>query len=519
MTSNILFIMSDQLRWDHVSAYGRSPVETPNIDRIARRGVRFDAAYVQGPVCGPSRMSYYTGRYVTSHGATWNRVPLSVREKTLGDHLRAAGRVATLAGKTHVMPDTDALDRYGIEIESERGALLREGGFVPIERFDGHSPPDARSGYADYLRGKGYAGSGDPWSEFAVSMQDQRGAVVSGWQMRNLHLPARVRAEDSETAYLTDRALEFLRANNHKPWVLHLSYVKPHWPYVAPAPYHAMYRGKDIGTVIRSRAEFDNQHPVLAAFRQHPECLTFARDEVVAHVRPAYLGLVKELDDHIGRVLDELESLGRMQDTLIVFCSDHGWFGGDHWLDEKELFFESAVRVPFIVHDPSADADATRGTADARFVECVDVVPTILDALDIARPRHWIEGRSLLPLTRGRKVEWRDCVFSEADYSFRPARWALKREPHECRGWMVRTAEWKYIHWQGFGPQLYNLISDPDEFIDYGTDPRYAGICAQMRERLFDWMSGLRLRTTVSDEEVEQRTDGAKRHGILIGNW
>ena len=271
MTSNILFIMSDQLRWDHVSAYGHSPVETPNIDRIARRGVRFDAAYVQGPVCGPSRMSYYTGRYVTSHGATWNRVPLSVREKTLGDHLRAAGRVATLAGKTHVMPDTDALDRYGIEIESERGALLREGGFVPIERFDGHAPPDARSGYADYLRGKGYAGGADPWSDFAVSMQDERGAIVSGWQMRNLHLPARVRAEDSETAYLTDRALDFLRANNHKPWVLHLSYVKPHWPYVAPAPYHAMYRGKDVGPVIRSRAEFDHQHPVLAAFR-HSGC-------------------------------------------------------------------------------------------------------------------------------------------------------------------------------------------------------------------------------------------------------
>ncbi len=97
---NVLFLMSDQLRWDHVSAYGRSPVETPNLDRIAARGVRFDRCFVQGPICGPSRMSYYTGRYVSSHGATWNRVPLSVHQKTLGDHLRAAGRRAVLAGKT-----------------------------------------------------------------------------------------------------------------------------------------------------------------------------------------------------------------------------------------------------------------------------------------------------------------------------------------------------------------------------------------------------------------------------------
>ena len=138
---NVLFIMCDQLRRDLISCYG-GPRATRRISTaLAARGVRFDNAFVQSGVCGPSRMSFYTGRYVNSHGATWNHVPLSVAEHTLGDYLRAAGRIATLAGKTHVLPDADALARFGIEAESERGALLREGGFASIDRYDGHMPP------------------------------------------------------------------------------------------------------------------------------------------------------------------------------------------------------------------------------------------------------------------------------------------------------------------------------------------------------------------------------------------
>ena len=149
---NVLFIMCDQLRRDFVSCYGSSPVPTPNLDRLAGMGVRFDNAFVQSGVCGPARMSYYTGRYVSSHGATWNRVPLSAAEHTLGDYLRAAGRTAALAGKTHVLPDTEALARCGIEIESERGALLREGSFTVVDRYDGHVPPGPESNYAAWLR-------------------------------------------------------------------------------------------------------------------------------------------------------------------------------------------------------------------------------------------------------------------------------------------------------------------------------------------------------------------------------
>ena len=228
-TRNVLFIMCDQLRWDHLSCYGNAVLQTPNIDALARRGVRFENAFVQSAVCVPSRMSFYTGRYVSSHGTTWNHVPFPVSQVTLGEHLAKAGLSAALAGKTHVIPDVEGLRRFGLEPDSDPGRLLLEGGFRELDRYDGHAPPGRESGYADYLRAHGYAGS-DPWNDYVVSALDERGERLSGWYLRNAHLPAIVREEHSETAYMTDRALQYIRERAEDPWVLHLSYIKPHWP-------------------------------------------------------------------------------------------------------------------------------------------------------------------------------------------------------------------------------------------------------------------------------------------------
>jgi len=515
---NVLFVMCDQLRRDHLSCYG-GRVPTPNLDRLAAQGVRFDHAYVQSGVCGPSRMSMYSGRYVSSHGATWNNVPLSTAELTLGDHLRAAGRAATLAGKTHVLPDDESCARHGIEIGSERATLLRAGGFVEIERFDGHAPPTAKSGYAPWLRAHGYV-SEDPWSDFAIAVDDG-GRAASGWSMRNVHLPARVAEPHSETAYLTGVALDWIRAQGETPWVLHLSYVKPHWPYVAPAPYHALFRGRDTGPIVRSPQDGTaGEHPVMRAYRSHDESQSFSREEVTRHVRPAYMGLVAQVDAHLGRIFDALRESGRMRDTLIVFTSDHGDFLGDRGLGEKELFHDEIVRVPFLLYDPDPRADARRGTSDARFVEAVDIVPTILDALDVAPARHRVEGRSLLPLTRGENVDgWRDCAISELDYAFRRARQVLHRGVHDCRAYMVRTAVWKYVHWQGFRPQLFDLAADPQELRDLGAEPGHERVRSVMRDRLLDWFCGLRRRTTIADQGVAERTDAHRRRGIHIGIW
>ncbi|GGO85381.1 sulfatase [Marinobacterium nitratireducens] len=515
---NVLYIMSDQLRADHLSCYGHPRLETPNIDWLASRGVLFDRAYVTSGVCGPSRMSSYTGRYMSSHGATWNHVPLSVSELTMGDYLCGSGLKAALVGKTHVKPDLSGLDRLKMENDDSYTRLIK-GGFSEVDRYDGHAPPGAESGYGGYLRAHGYAGD-DPWNDYVVSGERPDGEVVSGWSMRNAKYPARVAEAHSETAYTTDQAIHYIQQQGDAPWVLHLSYIKPHWPFIAPAPYHDMYGIEDCTPLIRADHERDNPHPVVAAYQQHRESLAFARDEVVETVRPVYMGLIKQLDDHLGRLWEELKRLGRLDDTLIIFTSDHGDYMGDHWLGEKELFFEQSVRVPYIVYDPSGEADATRGTVEKRFTECVDTLPTILDALGIGGYDHRIEGKSVLPLVRnGDAGDWRTFAVSELDYAYRGARHTLARKPDECRGWMIRTERWKYIEWSGLPCQLYDLENDPNEFHDLGSSPEHAGVQDEMKAHLFEWLKSLKSRTTVSYQQVEDKTDNDSKFGVHIGIW
>ena len=517
---NVLFVMCDQLRWDHLSCAGHPFLRTPNIDALAARGVRFGEAFVQSGICGPSRMSFYTGRYVSTHGATHNRVPLSVGEVTLGWHLRESGRMLALAGKTHVLPDARGMRRLQLDGQDDLAALLREGYFSVVDRHDGHHAEPA-SAYAHWLRGKGYD-SADPWTDFVIGVEDEQGRTLSGWKMRHAGLPARVREEHSETAYTTDVALDFMRRQGDAPWVLHLSYVKPHWPYIAPAPYHAMFTPEQCLQVSRHREErTDAAHPVFRAFQDEEVSRSFQDDACIRTVRPAYQGLIRQVDDHLGRVWDEMERLGRWRDTLVVFTSDHGDYLGDHWLGEKELFHDCIQRVPFVLYDPSPAADGTRGTADSRLVEAIDTVPTILDALGLDPAPHLIEGRSLLPALRGGAGgEWRDAAFSELDWTMRGARRRLGHPAAQHHAWMVRTARWKYVHWtSGYRPQLFDLQADPEEFHDLGADAAHESTRRALRERLLHWFTGLKRRTTITWEEAEARTDTYKRAGVFYGEW
>ncbi|ETW99609.1 MAG: hypothetical protein ETSY1_14325, partial [Candidatus Entotheonella factor] len=229
---NILFIMCDQLRADYLSCSGHPTLETPHIDALAARGVNFTRAYCQSPVCGPSRMSFYTGRYMFTHGATWNGVPLPVGEWTMGDYLRPLGLRTVLVGKTHMAADLAGLDRLHIAPDSSLGVLVSQCGFEPLERDDGLHPDqavDPNLAYNRYLREQGYEGD-NPWHDYANSVEGPNGEVLSGWFMRNAHLPARVAEAHSETAYMTNRAIDFVRQAGDSPWCMHLSYIKPHWP-------------------------------------------------------------------------------------------------------------------------------------------------------------------------------------------------------------------------------------------------------------------------------------------------
>ncbi|MFM9971651.1 MAG: sulfatase-like hydrolase/transferase [Burkholderiales bacterium] len=521
---NVLFIMADQLRADYLSSYGQRRLATPNIDRIASMGVRYTRAYTSSPVCGPARMSLYTGRTTFSHGATWNFVPLEAGTWTLGDYLRPHGVRVALAGKTHMRPDAEGMARMGVDPRSSLGVLAAECGFEPYERDDGEHPnlnfnPDLA--YNRWLREKGYA-SPNPWNDFANSGQAPDGTVLSGWALRNAGQAARVAEEHSETPYMTNRAIDFMREAGESPWVLHLSYIKPHWPYIAPRPYAGMFGREDVAPAVRHERERSG-HPVYAAFQDMQIGRTFSRDETRETVIPTYMGLIKQIDDHLGRVLAYLETSGRMQDTMIIFTSDHGDYLGDHWLGEKELFHEPSSRVPLIVYDPDARANATRGSSDARFVEGIDILPTIVEAMGVELPAQRVEGQSLLRGIRsaGETVAgpWREAAFSEIDYGMYKARLSLGVAPAKARAYMIRTDRWKYVWYKGFRPQLFDLHNDPQELEDLGASQAHGNVLSEHQGLLLERLTDRRNRVTVSDATIEANTDGARKKGVLIGEW
>ena len=515
---NVLFIMADQLRADHLACYGHPYIKTPHIDALAKRGVKFERAFVNSGVCGPSRMSYYTGRYPSTHGATWNRVPLSVGEVTMGEYLRQRQLDLVLAGKTHVMPDHEGLARLHLDGGSELGQLLTHGGFKELDRYDGHHQPGDESGYPAFLRQHGYE-SDDPWTDFVISALNDQGEKVSGWYMRNARYPALVAEEHSETAYMTDQAMDYMTAQGDQPWVMHLSYVKPHWPYIAPAPYHNMYSIDQCLPVIRSEEEKIDAHPVVAAYREQEESQSFALDECINTVRPAYQGLISQLDMQLGRLFEHMDKNGLLDNTLIIFTADHGDFLGDHWLGEKELFYDTVQQVPLIVVDPRSSADASRGQSLSNMVESVDILPTILDALDIPIATHRIEGRSLIPLLDNPHREWRNTVYSELDYSYRKARLLVNKSPANARAWAIRTEKWYYVYWMDEPEQLYDLEADPHQMQDLGRSFSHQAVRDQLRQQLLEWFSQLKRRTTVSYDAVDKATDAYKKAGVFYGQW
>lgn len=518
---NILFIMCDQLRWDYLSCAGHPHLQTPNLDSLAARGVRFDRTYVQSPVCGPSRMSVYTGRYVHSHGASWNFVPLRAGEMTIGDHLRPLGVQSVLIGKTHMRADVAGMSRLGIDPESRIGVRISECGFDPFERDDGIHPwgghdPDPR--YNAALREAGLE-SDNPWEEWANAAEDEEGTLLSGWYLGNSDRPARVPDPLSETPYITSRAIDFIDQAGDRPWVAHVSYIKPHWPYIVPEPYASMYGPEHVLPVVRSEAERENAHPVFAAMQQHRVSRSFSAPGVREKVIPAYMGLIKQIDDQMGRLFAHLDAKGLTDSTMIVFTSDHGDYLGDHWMGDKDLFHEQAIRVPLIVVDPDPRADVTRGTVCRKLVEMIDLAPTFLDIYGGEPVPHVMDGASLRPLLWGKATAGRQHVICEYDYSFQDARVTLGTNSRDSWLRMIFDGRWKYVIAEGFRPMLFDLETDPEEFHDLGGQSGYEAVTARLHEALFAWARQPRQRVTVADGTIESTfvQERIAEGGILIG--
>lgn len=514
---NVLWIMADQLRWDYLSCYGASHIETPNIDALAAKGVRFNKAYVQSPICGPSRMSFYTGRYVRSHGATWNGFPLRVGEPTMAEHLREIGVTSTLVGKTHMRPDYEGMARLGVDPQSPIGARVSECGFEVFVRDDGTNAATDKNrhgeDYERYLRAHGMGGD-TPWEEWANTAIGPDGQKKSGWLLETAPLPARVPKEHSETAWLTTRGIEFIESQGAAPWLCHLSYIKPHWPYLAPAPYNDMYAASDLPPVNRRASE--HTHPLMQEWVKTRICTSFSRDAVRDLVAPVYMGLIKELDDNLGRLFAYLEESGRMKDTMIVFCADHGDNMGDHFMGEKDLFYDCSARIPLIIYDPREAADGTRGTSTDALVEGIDLAPTFQELFGGPEKPHVYEGRGLAPLLHGEDGPWRSYCVSEYDYATRDARRALDLDQSDARLVMVFDGRWKYIHVETMRPMLFDLETDPEELHDLGESPAHQEEIARLRALHFEWARQHHTRITRTPDIIEKMTDAREPEGIYI---
>ena len=514
--------MCDQLRADYLSCYGHLKLHTPNIDSLAERGVRFENAYCQAPLCGPSRASFYTGRYMSSHGVMANEDATRLDEMTIADYLRPSGYRSALVGKTDNRKSLEAMQALGIDMNSELVKNARSGGFEPFDLHEGLYPGGTDNNYSRFLRVNGYDGD-NPWQDFANSGEDRDQNIRPGWRMRNCIYPARVNEEHSETAYTTNRAIEFLeQQEGDKSWCLHLSYIKPHWPYIAPAPYHDMYKADDVQPVVRDKAERDDPHPVYHAFMEQEYSESFVRDDVREKVIPVYMGLIKQIDDHLGRLFEYMKKRYMFENTMIVFTSDHGDYLGDHWLGEKDLLHEPSARVPLIIYNPNQTADETRGSVSNALVKAIDLVPTFVEYAGGKINHERLEGRSLMPLLRAPQApaDWRKYAVSEIDYSDRGPRTLLNVPPYDCRVVMIRDQRWKYIHYNLFRPQLFDLVKDPNELNDLGTDPEHKKIRAGMQKLMLDWRRRLKPRTGMPyDNLAGMGPERDEALGIIIGRW
>lgn len=479
---NVLFIMTDQQRADCLSCAGHPILETPNLDRLAAEGTRFTNSFVQSAVCGPSRACFYTGRYVHSHNSRWNEVPLRLGEKTLGNYFEQAGRRAAVIGKTHTYAESSLPDFVTPYKESAPGALNRIDS-VGFEYITGGAfcPAVGSHKYREYLLGCGYDSQELQATGLGMRPSEADKQTAGDDKFALLRSPSYVGAQHSEVHYLTDNAIQYMRESD-SPWFLHLSYFRPHHPNYAPAPYNTMYKSRDCPAPVRDESELS--HPLWNEFRKERIGTMFDDEKYCRDWRAVYYGLIREIDDNLGRLFDFMTQVGLMDNTVIIFTSDHGEFAGDHWFREKELCHRVSHQVPCIIRHP----DGPRGKLNHAFVESVDIVPTCLEAAGLPESDR-VQGRSLLGLLDGTVPEnWRKATHAEwtFEYYLTPAQMNLP--PEKCRALIRRDENYLYAHFNGLPDLLFDLKKDPDELHNLADTPAHKDIQASLNREILDWI-------------------------------
>jgi len=469
---NILFIMTDQHRWDCIGANGNSLIKTPNLDRLAAGGANFTHAFVQAPVCVPSRVSFFTGRYPHAHRNRVNYTPLSRSEILMPARLQQAGYATAAIGKLHLHPPT--------------AEEARRSGFDSVELHDGVPSLDRFSDYARWRKANDRLAD-LPYRSLAKNVPNGENPFR-----------AAIADEFSDTTWVGDRTCRHLErlAESDQPFFLFSSFWKPHSPFETCEPFDGLYNDVTIPLPPPTSLTDVKRLPVplqKLILRGRP---VYDMDRTrLQWIYRSYYGAISQVDREIGRILDTLEKTGQAENTIVVFSSDHGDQLLEHGLMGKNCFFDPSVRVPLMLRWPGR---INPGQYD-ELVEAIDVLPTLFELAGLPEP-YENQGRSLVPLISdgGRGYQRREAVYCEnvipevittgsLDFMFEKRR-GIKGVRHPDAK-MVRTRRWKFNYYPEGYAELYDLQSDPHERRNLHGEPEYEEVEDRLRDRLLRWLT------------------------------
>lgn len=477
---NVLFIVIDQMRADCLRGPLAEAVDLPHLRALQADAVSFARHYSVTSPCGPSRASILTGQYAMNHRSVRNGTPLRATIPTLPSELRRAGHLPLLYGYTDTSQDPAAYTGKDRALTSYEQPMA--GFHEVVEMRQLMSYP-----WRADLIAKGYA--------FDNYLDVYRPQAPAGRAARPDD-PALYRAEDSDTAFLTNACLTDLAARAGQGWIAHLTYIRPHPPLVAPEPYNRMV---DPATLPLPRRLPDAAaeaalHPFFGPALHDTTPVDMvagfpdlgADDDTIQMLRAIYLGLAAEVDHHIGRVVHFLKDSGQYDNTLLILTADHGEMLGDRHAWGKMSVYDAAYHTPLIIRAPGAQA--ARGTTVHVPTESIDIAPTILDALGLDVPPS-MDGRSLGPFLQGEQPDgWRDYSYSELDFAdpLRPTAWqkALGCDTQDSNLAILREDRFTLVQ---FACDLAPMLFDHDEageMQDLAANPEYADTLMRLTARM-----------------------------------
>ncbi len=449
MPPNILWICTDQQRYDTIGALNNTQLRTPNINRLVSSGVSFERAYCQSPICTPSRASFLTGMYPSSvHGCGNGNVSWAEAAPLVAALLADTGYDCALAGKLHLAGAHGRIEPR----PQQDGYRVFHWSHGPHDHWpEGHD-------YAEWLREQGFS-----LSEMLEHPQDTP---------PELH----------QTSWCADRVIDFIEADHAgKPWLMNVNIFDPHAPFDPPQPYLDRF---DIEAM--SGPKFRESDLAAQAKLSQVDFQTQARrpqDFDAKRIQAAYYAMIELIDDNVGRMFDALEGSGQLQNTLVIFTSDHGEMLGDHGLLLKGCrFYEGLVRVPLIISWPG---QILEGQLRQALVELIDIAPTLLDLAGVSIPER-MQGRSLRSLlTDADAIDYhREIVRCEYYSALNPNACAQFSGSYAT---MIRDERYKLIVYHGHDiGEVFDLRNDPYEFDNLWHDPTMMPVKLRLMQQSFD---------------------------------